>query len=490
MGNEGNIRLFGLALVLIMGIITYRKGTHIQAALILFIGPFEYFSYYLGIVLTPAKLLGIMFLLLGLLNGEYLKRILKSPLKEYGPYLIYAFFITLIMAPFWPDQGVAISGFMYSVSGRWLTQFLNVAVGLSLAGIICIGIGYSRNRINYIKVIIYSCTFLSLYGIYVWFAQKNGLPFTTITRGGGSFGGRESYVIYTLIDDVRVVRAYSFSGEPKGLSIIAGLGLSLLFFTRAFKWGWQKSIVLDFLLGIVMFVAMYLAYSTAGYLILVMGFVAVSIVLTSIKQIGKTLFRIIIFGAVVVAGSLVLQEADNSVSISRALESRVTERLDEGGLFTYAEEGMVKAWKDNPILFFTGAGLGGSTFYIREYSNKYAGYVAAARGIIGWLADIGVIGLFLFLVVVRKQFSIIRRHIMRKGDEWQSLVGLVVFGTYGLVILFTFAHWYLLWAIMGVWSGGVLIVQRHSAIKTHSVLNQKVLQRHGIINQRFLKYRK
>ena len=138
--------------------------------------------------------------------------------------------------------------------------------------------------------------------------------------------------------------------------------------------------------------------STAGYLVLPMVVLTAIAVQVRIGRVAQDVVMRFVAMAIILVPVSYFSGYDISGRLSAVYETRVESRIGEEGMFTYAETAMVKFWADQPVFAITGVGLGGSSFYIREYDTEsYGGFTAAPRGIIGFISDKGIIGLFLFL---------------------------------------------------------------------------------------------
>ena len=462
---EPLIRLAGLVLALLIILYAlYRKGDAPVLAFVM-LAPLSYFAINVGVVLTPAKLMGIVFLLTVLFGGGYLRRMNNRYLSYFLAYYIYTIFLTLVMTLFWPEQNFAKQGFLYGNTMRGLVSIAQVFMGLAIVIMILDRVTSAHSLLRVQVTMLLSMALISIYGLYVWLAQRINLPFNPIVRQGGLSAeiGRR---ITTVIDGEYVVRAYSLTGEPKSLSINADLGIVLSVFTmavrdRIFRWfGGQTGLLVLF------FATLYLTLSTAGYIVLpIVSLVAAGILVHARRLPGRTLARILALAGVLLIGA-VIGGYDILGAIGKMIDTRVTERVGSDGLFTYADVAMVKFWNDWPHYTITGVGLGGSSFYIREYDTEsYTGYVAAPRGIIGFIGDKGLIGLFLFASAMLKCLRPLTRATMgRWSPNWPVYSGILVICAISSVLMFTYALWYLEWLAVGLACTGATIAEREHTL--------------------------
>jgi hypothetical protein len=161
-------------------------------------------------------------------------------------------------------------------------------------------------------------------------------------------------------------------------------------------------------------------------------------------------------------------------SVSSIFETRVETRLDSDGMFTYAESSIVKFWEDQPYFAITGVGLGGSTFYVREYDTaSYFGYIAAPRGIIGFVSDRGIVGLLLFLSALIKASRPLFAVAASKSPNRQVYRGILVICSVSTVMMFTAGQWHDEWLTVGLICAGAALANREMhMMRTASAFSQ------------------
>jgi len=143
----------------------------------------------------------------------------------------------------------------------------------------------------------------------------------------------------------------------------------------------------------------------------------------------------------------------SQIDFRETLQVRVSDRIAEQGLFTFAEAGAVELWCDYPVMAVVGAGMGGSASFVRLYRDDYYGYVAAPRGVVGFVADLGLCGLVLFLAPFLDNLRQLARHVRLRRREWANVAAVVIFSAHVTVLIMTYAHWYMLFAVIGLVSG-------------------------------------
>lgn len=425
-----------LSFLLIVTLLTIRlilKRSEDILCLFAVVGPLSYFGVNLGFVLSPAKLISIIVLLIWIINGNMKLRGTKflHPLYTYYAYLLL---LTLFASVFWPNYSAFNQGFFYSTGMRGFVQvFLLTLQVIMVSYVNSMSREFSLLRVMYFYR--WSLLFISFYGIYIWFAQIQGLPFTGVNRQG--LGESGTAISFRLTDQV-IFRAYSLTGEPKQLAVDSIIGL--IVWIDHFRSNPKYSLVKKIFIYTVFISSLYLTYSSSGYLIIVFVLFTITLVNLLSKQIDtkSILIYLLIFPFFLIIGLKVQLFSP----IKNMWDVRVSQRIEEESISGYAEEAAIQAIKDNPIILLTGVGLGGSTFFIRKYnSTKYAGYTAAPRGIIGFVFDQGILGLLLFLRVL---YLPLRHHFGRLLHFGKSnSVIIISLGLLLFILTFTINQWYI-----------------------------------------------
>lgn len=406
--------------------------------------PMAYFSSYVGFQLSPDKVIGLMLIMRYFVYGseKELSSIMSVSLRKFVPFFAYVTFITMLLFPIWPNTD-AMRGFLYG-PGRILSVMTTLTVGLALMITF-----YNETRTDRGLQLMLRCTFwmvvgVSLHGIYQWIAMRSGLPAIGMSR---AFGGLSSTATFRH-EGESVYRAFSVVGEPKGLASTASLGMLLLFFSPAHilmgKFSWMKIPAI-----IIMLTAFILTFSTAGFLILPMGFVACLFFLVRSKQCN--------FGSMAIVALLVplllpfafsyIQDTDSD--FQSMFESRTVDRLEKSGILTPIDQAVLELWQDDPALLVTGCGRGGHSFFIRRYTDAYPGYIIYARGALGLTADYGLIGMsMLFYAFAFLLFKYVNR--VRLAPFNPLCAPAIVFVVHMVVRSMTSSQYYSIWAAMGV----------------------------------------
>jgi hypothetical protein len=286
---------------------------------------------------------------------------------------------------------------------------------------------------------------MGLWGLYVFFAQLYGLPFPSINRSDGL---GTTLAITTDLAGAKVPRAYSFSGEPKGLASDMVLAMSILIFSiSAFK---VDSFVSKYryLLIIFCFIVLALTLSTAGFIQLpiAIGIGLIIVSKFSFKIRISTLKTLLVILLLISSFFYIFADIINSI-LDERLVGRIAQR---GGIGSYADDAMIEAWVNDPLLFLHGAGLGGSNFYIREINpDQYAGKVAAPRGIIGFIGDKGLIGLIFFCLPALLCFWKLNKLSIFKKYKLSSKKYIALLTAF-YILFFTKQGWFFEWILIAL----------------------------------------
>jgi hypothetical protein len=458
---EEIFRISGLLLTLFITIFAfYRRQRETPALVYIALAPLAYFSYYIGFVITPAKLMGILFTLYVIFNFRVKFPFKNKFLGNFLVYYAYLVLLTLIMSMFWPAQYEGSQGIMYSVEMRGFVQIAQLTLGLFSIVVIIKSINTIESLRKVQSVFLMSMFFISIYGLYIWLAQSIGLPFNPISRLGG-LENELNHLITTRVNDISVVRAYSLTGEPKGLAIDASLGIIIAYFTTAIKDGAFRNLGGILLLVPIFLLTIYLTYSTAGYIVLPIMFLIGMIIVRYVNSAPRNFPLKAIF--IVFFIFLIMGDSINQVLIT--LSERVVDRVADNGLFTYAEAAMIQVWWDMPNLLLTGSGLGGSNFYIRLYDvDSYMGKIAAPRGVIGMIGDQGLIGLMLFIYACIKPIKTLIRACNINSPNKSIFSGILVIFVVSILLILTKSGWYLQWFVVGLVCAAAKLAEREIRI--------------------------
>lgn len=469
---EPIIRSAGLAITLIAVLYAFNKRGDMPATIFIILSPLTYFSQNIGIVLTPAKFLGLIFLGFIVLKPGLIKIRKNKYLNYFKYYYIYTIYLTIIMSLFWPEFHATSQNFLYGNSMRGIVQIVQTFMGLAIILVLMDGLTSVRSLHKMQVYMLLSMAFISIYGIYVWFAQRVGLPFNPITRQGGQ-NSTLNLVIHSYIGGVDTVRAYSLTGEPKSLAVNTCFGVILTYFTQAPNIRFLKGLKGEAFLLFLFLITLYLTLSTAGFIILPMVFMVALIVQARIGHISTELVMRLAAFAVIAAAVAFLADIDILGKISSMFEYRVESRLTQEGMFTYADAAMIKFWSDSPLHTITGVGLGGSSFYVRAYdTSAYAGFTAAPRGMVAFIGDKGLIGLLLFLLAIYKSALPLIAAASSNSPNRKTYAGLLIICMVNIVLVFTYALWSVEWLTVGLLCAGATLAERETRMRKAPAFRQ------------------
>ena len=462
---ENEIRIAGLVILGLSTVWLLRYKPRWAAGVIMGFGWYDYFTTNLGFVLDAGKLLGIICAGYIVLNPQIMNnpsvRFLK---RTWMPYWVYCIGITVVMVPFWPEVHGGASGVLYT-SLRWFVQLVTMGLGFCVA-IVVAGITTSTARLHEsTRIIILSAVILAAVGIYQFVAYPRGWPINTIARQGGL----ENSIAASKVDGERTFRPYSLAGEPKGFATSLCLPLVLLFFfgNRSDVMPFKKWLRIPLLVGFA--TAMFLTLSTAGFLIIALVIVTAMIAMAHIRVgLGRAIRNTLSIAAV--AGFAVIVVTADTVfqRVEKVYQIRVEERV-QSDLFTYGELGVFALWQDSPGHIVTGVGRGGCSFYIRQYRDDYEGYTASARGIVGEMADIGLIGVFLLYVPLVSMLYQLGIRI-RNTPNSHNFVVAYLFCCCGVPMMLTKAAWIFPFSVIG------MSVCLYSLVLAHSKVHRPALR--------------
>lgn len=466
---EASVRLVFIGVTFLATLFALSKRGDLFVLIFIVLAPLNYFSFNVGVVLSPAKLIGIMALVYVIVWRDAQAVFGNHYIVPFILFIVYGVCITLLMSIAWPDISVEQQGFFYSSSMRGLVQIFQQLMGISIVFLLVSRVIHPITLYRVQVVMLAVSALICIYGLYVWYAQQVGLPFNPITRQGGT-GSQLDHVIYSLVDGQVLVRAYSLTGEPKALAIFCCMGIVLSHFTVGRNWCLFRGTAGGAVLTGLFLITLYLTLSTAGYLILpiLLATAAYLYFVTGLLS-GGVAIRLVTFVVLAVGLATMMAGSPISEKLVPVLETRVSERLETQGLFTYAETSILRLWSDRPELLVTGVGLGGSSFYVRLYdASSYAGFTAAPRGIIGFVSDQGIIGLALFLFAFAQAARPIMAAARLPGPYRQVYAGILVVCAAKLVLLMTYSLWYVQWLTIGLLVASARLAEQELVMSLHA----------------------
>ena len=108
---ESQIRTIGLVFTFVAIIYALHRGRDMPVLVFLALAPLSYFAQNVFVVLSPAKLMGLVFLGVVALKPRYVSVFKSNYLGAFLPYFIYLLFLTLFMPVFWPSYSATEQGF-------------------------------------------------------------------------------------------------------------------------------------------------------------------------------------------------------------------------------------------------------------------------------------------------------------------------------------------------------------------------------------------
>lgn len=406
--------------------------------------PMAYFTTYVGFQLTPAKVLGLILIFRYSIMANEEEKILVTgfSLRRYKAFFVYVFFVTLALCWIWPNTS-ANNGFLYG-TGRVLNTLMTLIMGIAIMITFYLETRTDRGLRLFIQCTFWMIVGVSIHGIYQWIGQKYGLPVIGMSRAFGAQGVAGSIDF----QGERMARAFSVVGEPKGLASTISVGILLLIFVNSKAFLGNLRILKIPALAL-MITAFVLTFSTAGFLILPLGFVACFAVLLLARRLDLASLAIVglaIPFALPIGFGYLFESTDD---VQSYVQARTVDRLEESGILTPIDQAVFQFWNDEPLFAVIGCGRGGHSFFIREYTDAYPGFVIYARGALGLTADYGIIGMFLlFSAFIGMLIAFTKFSRMHPNNLLYSAALLVVVQM--MVRSMTSSQYFTIWATMGV----------------------------------------
>lgn len=258
-------------------------------------------------------------------------------------------------------------------------------------------------------------TILSLYGIYQYFAHQLGLPYRGIVYSASStgFGG------YQDIDNL-IFRVNSFANEPKRLTYFLVIGLIILI---KYKSPILKKINLISYFSLIGIhgIVLWLTYSTSIYLAIAV-FITVLMIYTIFIKFNTTIFQLLTVVLILTSAFYLYKKT----YFDRLYTTRVDNQIEREEV--RAEVKGQEFLVNNPEMFIFGLGPGIYNFALSKEFPNVAGLsengtflIPFNSGLMTYLFDFGIIGLYLFL------YPFIRIALNRKVSSKNEFSIFVIF---------------------------------------------------------------
>ncbi len=413
----GVLLYFTAIIVGILYILLSKDKINSLLNLYVFFIPFFGLMYDIGVSLTLDRVFSLFMLLVMLFDYSAYK--INKKLITFLIFIFYSFMITLVLSQALPDT----VNLFPPLRGRY--RYLGQIIMWSLQFIpVLFIIRYSKGReqiIKILKMLILSCFILSLLGLFqylfYYYFGYDILPIGVL-HGDKIKSGKFDFV------DLEIFRVSSLGGEPKhfaySLSIILPV-LLLLNYLKILKF--NNIFVLIFLVNLI------LTFSTQGYIIFVLNMFIVFFALWYFKGLKMKFFLYSIIAVCAVIIFFVLNPF-----VFQLIKFRTIDRLlDPSVVNAYSvvedwNEAVIGFIKENPYWSITGVGFGNIHLYAQEYIPDYAWYMigevfVAKSGFLRLLSEVGLIGLFLFLISYLKPLVVLSKYA--KKDNFALLIFIV-----------------------------------------------------------------
>ena len=383
---------FSIIIVGIFYIFLSKDKKNSLLNLYVFFIPFFGLMYDIGISLTLDRVFSLFMLLVMFYDNSIYK--ISKKLITFLIFIFYSFMITLVLSQTLPDTVNLFPPLrgMYRYLGQiimWSLQFIPVFFIVR----------YLKDReqiIKLFKVLILSCFILSLIGLFQYlFYHHFGydiLP-VGVLQEDATRSGMFSF------ESLNIFRVSSLGGEPKHFAYSLSIVLPIIILLNYLKILKSKIIFM-----LIMLVNLILTFSTQGYIIFVLNMFIVFFLLWYFKGLKKKFFLYSLISVCAVVIFFVLNpflfQLIKLRSIDRLLDPSV---VGAHSIIEDFNEAVIEFIKENPYWSIIGVGLGNIHLYAQEYIPDYAWYMidnvfVAKSGFLRLLSEVGLIGLFLFLI--------------------------------------------------------------------------------------------
>jgi len=414
---------FSIIIVGIFYIFLSKDKKNSLLNLYVFFIPFFGLMYDIGISLTLDRVFSLFMLLVMFYDNSIYK--ISKKLITFLIFIFYSFMITLVLSQTLPDTVNLFPPLrgMYRYLGQiimWSLQFIPVFFIVR----------YLKDReqiIKLFKVLILSCFILSLIGLFQYlFYHHFGydiLP-VGVLQEDATRSGMFSF------ESLNIFRVSSLGGEPKHFAYSLSIVLPIIILLNYLKILKSKIIFM-----LIMLVNLILTFSTQGYIIFVLNMFIVFFLLWYFKGLKKKFFLYSLISVCAVVIFFVLNpflfQLIKLRSIDRLLDPSV---VGAHSIIEDFNEAVIEFIKENPYWSIIGVGLGNIHLYAQEYIPDYAWYMidnvfVAKSGFLRLLSEVGLIGLFLFLISYLKPLAVLFK--LAKKDDLALF--LVIVSIYSLI---------------------------------------------------------
>lgn len=377
-----------------------------------------------GTVWTPNKIVGLFCVAVVAVSGVPAGRF-----RQYVSILLVAVMCSVASAYVWVPNVHLIT---WSLQGAMLRPIVQAYNYISAVCVFVMLLDVSKRKEVSLQLTaaVFWVSCLATLVAYIHFACiKIGLPFLPIPR----FAGHESEVAAFAGSKGLVLRVYGLAGEPKQLAtfLVPGFLVQMFYFLQrggAYVSGYAALIGSFATLGVI-----YLTYSTGAYASMVVGLAAV--VWYAGRGSPEQLKRLFAFFAVCGLLALVVL-AVNGEAVRNAAEDfslRFTKRLEDEGAERLEYKTIEYMFLERPETLAFGLGPGMYTYHGFGGYHARAGVEPMTSLWVTVLADLGIVGISVVLLLVQRVISIAIWTQRRGGAKLVAaplggLVGSVVIG--------------------------------------------------------------
>lgn len=377
----------------------------------------------IGVQVTPFLMVSVGMLIVMFFGGIQ-KIVIPKTLFRFVLFSIGITFLMSFNLPANVSNYPALRG-----SLRWISQIL-VYLLLFAPVVYALYVRAGRASVEkMVTVFINVSAILALLGIIqlLVFARSGVdiFPIDMFSPAEGIEGGRSA--LTRIADALPVLRMSSLgAGEPKhfGYTCVVALNLVVLKMLYSSPQRPGGKIWL-FILMIAFCICILFTFSTQAYLLLAINAVILWIIIISRFGILSKAF----IGTSFILGIITILILKSNF-VSRVIEARVYERIEETGVVEDFNLTIIDFLRDNPVYLLAGTGLGQVHFFAQDYiDRKFRYYMqdsvfVAKAGALRVVSEQGIIGFILLCSIMG--YLIIHLRRFRKREAGFALLSLII----------------------------------------------------------------
>ncbi|MCC6587582.1 MAG: hypothetical protein IT168_12870 [Bryobacterales bacterium] len=328
----------------------------------------------------------------------------------------------------WPVEQLAGQRAVYS-SLRGIVQIVNWALMFGVAYEICYAAAAAREFLQACRVVNAAAIILCAYGIYQAAAIPRGWPSTGIRRpiAGISASTTGEQQAAFVVQGQTIYRPGSLLGEPKTLG-----GACITWIAFALGRAFTGRVTGIGLCSIGLFIlTLFLTASTSAWGAALVSMLVFVYAVPPQRRTQVFIWGGIMWGLLMTSGSFDIVGAyrvADSITVSDVIVERTVSRIEDSGVLEdLPEQYALSVLRSDYWKTVFGVGLGGMSFYIAQELPFASEYILFPNnGLLGWICNVGIVGLVLLLLTVAPGVSVLQtgcRDTYRRG---LAFVGTVV----------------------------------------------------------------